>query len=369
MRKLLFALVLLLAVYFIITRFTEAQQVVLTLQRGNFWWLLAAAFLQLTWLVNMAASYRAVYRALGVEERIERLIPLTAAAFFVNLVAPVAGMSGLAVFISEARRRGQPVARVSTASALIVLYDYAAFLLVLTLGLFILFRRNQLSGAEIVASLILVCIAAGLATLMYLGMRSAERLGRALAGIAIFVNRLARPFLHRDYLEVARAYEFAHDAAEGLHEARRTPGNLLLPAALALSSKAFMISILFFVFLAFRQPFSVGTLIAGFSVGYLFLVVSPTPSGIGFVEGALALVLASLGVPLAASVLISLAYRGITLWFPFAYGAIAIRWVSRTSADSTPDQRSDPSNLPAPPGPPAAATITSPGEAKTHLTP
>jgi hypothetical protein len=67
--------------------------------------------------------------------------------------------------------------------------------------------------------------------------------------------------------------------------------------------------------------------------------------------------------------LISLAYRGITLWFPFAYGAIAIRWVSRTSADSTPDQRSDPSNLPAPPGPPAAATITSPGEAKTHLTP
>jgi uncharacterized protein (TIRG00374 family) len=217
---------------------------------------------------------------------------------------------------------------VSTASALLVLYDYAAFLLVLTVGLVILFRRNSLSAPEVIASLILVLIACGLATLLYLGMRSAERLGNALAGIAGLVNRIARPFLHRDYLDAARAREFAHDASEGLHEARRTPANLLLPAALALSSKAFMISILFFVFLAFRQPFSVGTLIAGFSIGYLFLIVSPTPSGIGFVEGALTLALTSLRVPLAPAALISLAYRGITLWMPFAYGAIAFRWVS-----------------------------------------
>jgi hypothetical protein len=367
MRKLLVALVFLLAVYFVITRFTEAQQVAQTLQRGNLLWLLAAALLQITWLVNMAASYRAIYRALGVQEKIERLIPLTAAAFFVNLVAPVAGMSGLAVFITDARRRGQPVGRVSTASALLVLYDYAAFLIVLTLGLFILFRRNQLSGAEIVASLILVCIAAGLATLMYLGMRSAERLGRALAGIAGVVNRLARPFLHRDYLDVARAHEFAHDAAEGLHVARRTPENLLLPAALAMSSKAFMISILFFVFLAFRQPFSVTTLIAGFSIGYLFLIVSPTPSGIGFVEGALALVLTSLGVPLAAAVLISLAYRGITLWFPFAYGAVAIRWVSRTSTDLARSE-GNPDTV-APVQSAASAGLASRAEAKPRSTP
>jgi uncharacterized protein (TIRG00374 family) len=328
MRNLVLALILLLGVYFIITRFTEAQQVALTLQRGNFYWLLAAALVQLAWLLNVAASYRAIYRALGLEERIERLIPLVSAAFFVNLVAPMAGMSGLVVFIAEARRRGQPVGRVSTASALLVLYDYAAFLLVLTIGLVILFRRNSLSAPEVIASMILVLIACGLGTLLYLGMRSAERLGSALAGVAGLVNRIARPFLHRDYLDVLRAREFAHDASEGLHEARRTPANLLLPAALALSSKAFMISILFFVFLAFRQPFSVGTLIAGFSIGYLFLIVSPTPSGIGFVEGALTLALTSLRVPLAPAALISLAYRGITLWMPFAYGAIAFRWVS-----------------------------------------
>jgi uncharacterized protein (TIRG00374 family) len=287
----------------------------------------------------VAASYRAIYRALGIEEKIQQLIPLVSAAFFVNLVAPVAGMSGLAVFIADAKRRGRPVGRVSTASALLVLYDYVAFLLVLTLGLIVLFERNQLSAAEVVASLILVAIASGLAFLLSLGMRSAEKLGRALAGMATLVNRIARPFIHHDYLDVERAHAFAHDAAEGLHAARRTPGNLLLPGALALSSKAFLISILFFVFLAFRQPFSVSTLIAAFSIGYLFLIVSPTPSGIGFVEGALTLALTSLRVPLAAAVLISLAYRGITLWFPFAYGAIAIRWVSRAAPGPQANER------------------------------
>ncbi|HLB64670.1 MAG TPA: lysylphosphatidylglycerol synthase transmembrane domain-containing protein [Anaerolineales bacterium] len=357
MRNLFLALLLLLGVYFVITRFTEAQQVALTLQRGNWLWLLAAAFVQLVWLLNVAASYRAIYRALGIEERIERLIPLCSAAFFVNLVAPVAGMSGLAIFIAEARRRGQPVGRVSTASALMVLYDYVAFLLVLTIGLVVLFQRNQLSAAEVIASLILVIIAVGLAFLLYLGMRSPERLSRVLAGMASLVNRIARPIIQHDYLDVDRAHAFAHDAAEGLHAARRTPGNLLLPAALALSSKAFLISILFFVFLAFRQPFSVSTLIAGFSIGYLFLIVSPTPSGIGFVEGALTLTLTSLRVPLAPAALISLAYRGITLWFPFAYGAIAIRWVSR-SAPLTRVQEQSASAGPARSGNPSPAPTT-----------
>jgi len=332
MRTFLIALVLLLAVVFTIGRLTEAQQVVDTLRRGDWRWLFAAALLQLVFTVNVAASLRAIYRALGLEEKIEKLVPLTAAAFFVNVVAPMAGMSGIAVFLAEAKRRNQPLGRVSAAAALLVLYDYAAFLLVLILGLTVLFRRNQLTGAEVTASLVLLVLAVGMGSLLYIGMRSGEQLGRVLAWMAGVVNAVVRPLLRHDYLSVDRAHEFGRDISEGLRDARRSPGNLLLPAALAMSSKALLISILFFVFMAFRQPFTVGTLIAGFSIGYLFLVISPTPSGIGFVEGILTLTLRGLHVPLAASALIALAYRGLTLWFPLAYGAIAFRYVGRTAA-------------------------------------
>jgi uncharacterized protein (TIRG00374 family) len=133
-------------------------------------------------------------------------------------------------------------------------------------------------------------------------------------------------------LSMARAHRFAVEVSQGLHEARQRRGGLALPAALALSNKALMISILFLVFLAFGQPFSVGTLVAGFSIGYLFLIVSPTPSGIGFVEGAMTLVLNSLGIPLAAAAIVTLAYRGITFWFPLLYGMVAFRLVGRASA-------------------------------------
>jgi len=203
---------------------------------------------------------------------------------------------------------------------------------VLLLGLTVLFRRNQLTGAEITASLILLVLAVGVSSLLYIGMRSGEQLGRVLAWMAQRVNALVRPFLKREYLSIDRAHEFGHEVSEGLRHARKAPENLLLPAALALSSKALLISILFFVFMAFRQPFSVGTLIAGFSIGYLFLIISPTPSGIGFVEGILTLTLRGLNVPLAAAALIALAYRGVTLWFPLAYGAIAFRYVGRGAA-------------------------------------
>jgi uncharacterized membrane protein YbhN (UPF0104 family) len=70
-------------------------------------------------------------------------------------------------------------------------------------------------------------------------------------------------------------------------------------------------------------------LIAGFSIGYLFLIVSPTPAGIGFVEGALTLGLRSLHVPLGDATVVALAYRGLTLWIPLFFGMLAFRWLSR----------------------------------------
>jgi uncharacterized protein (TIRG00374 family) len=339
MRKLLFAVLLLLAVYFLLTRFTEVEQVALTLQRGDKKWILLAVGLHFVWLVNIAASFRACYRLLGLEETIERLLLLALGANFVNVIAPAAGVSGIAVFISDCRARGKPTGKVASAVALSLLYDYLAFIVVLGLGLTVLIRRDRLGAPEIVASLVMVAIASVFASLLFLGMRSEGQLGAALAWMARTVNRLLRPMRKRDYLSEETAREFGREAAEGLAVARQAPrGAILLPAALALSKQALLISILFMVFMAFGQAFSVGTLVAGYAIGYLFLIVSPTPSGIGFVEGAMTLALTTLRVPLAAATIITLAYRGITLWLTLLYGTIAMRWIGRQPSAPGPSQ-------------------------------
>jgi uncharacterized protein (TIRG00374 family) len=339
MRKFLIAVLFLLAVYFLLTRFTQVEQVALTLQRGDMKWMVLAVALQFVWLVNVAASFRACYRLLGIEESIERLLLLALGANFVNVIAPAAGVSGIAVFLTDCRARGKPTGRVTSAVALSILYDYLAFIIVLALGLSVLIRRDRLGAGEISASAVLLTIASVFAFLLWLGMRSGDQLGHALAWMARTVNRVLRPLRRRNYLSEDAARAFANEAAEGLSIARQAPsGAILLPAALALSKQALLISILFMVFMAFGQAFSVGTLVAGYAIGYLFLIVSPTPSGIGFVEGAMTLALTTLRVPLAAATIITLGYRGVTLWLTLLYGVIAMRWIGQQPTLSGPAQ-------------------------------
>lgn len=335
MRKLIFAVVLLLCTMFVIGQLAEVQAIADTLRQGDWRFILLGLIVETAWLVTVALSYRAIFQATGVDEKINKLLLMSAAANFLNVVAPTAGMGGMAVFISGARQRGYSSGRVTVAGVLYVLFDYAGFLCVLTVGLLILMRRNNINAAELGASAILVSIAIVLATLLYLGMRSAAALGKALAWMAREVNGLLRPFTHREYLSEDRAHQFANDAAEGLRELRHNPKNLILPMALALGNKALLISILSLTFLAFQIPFSVGTIIAGFSIAYLFLIVSPTPSGIGVVEGALTIALGSLYVPLGAAAVITLAYRGITFWIPLLFGLFAFRILSRQETVNT----------------------------------
>jgi uncharacterized protein (TIRG00374 family) len=161
-------------------------------------------------------------------------------------------------------------------------------------------------------------------------MYSEENLGRFLAWGGRIVNRLLRPFRRnktKDYLSIERAYTFAHDIAEGMRELQGKPRELVLPLFLALSSKLLLIIVLFFVFWAFGVPPSLGTLIAGFSIAFLFMIVSPTPNGVGFVESALTLTLASFYIPLSDAAVIAITYRGVTYWLPILFGFIAMRWL------------------------------------------
>jgi hypothetical protein len=150
--------------------------------------------------------------------------------------------------------------RAAVAGAVVLLLDYAAFLFVLALGLVVLFRRHTLDAGEIIPSSILFALSIFLATLIYLGIRSAESLGRALAWMARAINRFLRPFLKRDYLSEERAYAFASDTAEGLQLLLETPYRLAIPVSLALLKQILLITILWCSLRAFQVSFSSGNI-------------------------------------------------------------------------------------------------------------
>lgn len=329
MRKIVIVIVLLLGIALVIFSFAELKNISETLKHSNWRFLTVALFFECLWLYNVAITYGVLYRLVGLHEDKKRLLLVSTAATFVNVVAPTAGIGGMAVFLNDAKRRNHSSGRVTVVGALFVLFDYVAFLCVLALGWVVLIRRNNLNAGEITASLILLGLAIAFAVLIYLGYRSATALGNALAWMTHLVNRVLRPFIHREYLSEGRAHEFAAEMAEGLSTIRGKKRNLIWPFLFALNSKALLICVLAFTFLAFGTPFTVGTLVGGFSIGYLFLIVSPTPSGLGIVEGMLTVALNTLRVKLDAAVLITLIYRALTFWFPLAVGGVAFRLLQR----------------------------------------
>jgi len=325
MRKIVIVIVLFLGIALVLFSFSELKNISDTLKHSNWRFLAVALFFECLWLYNVAIMYGVLYRLVGLHEDKKRLLLVATAATFVNVIAPTAGIGGMAVFLDDAKRRNLSSGRVTVVGALFVLFDYVAFLCILALGWVVLIRRNNLNAGEITASLILLGLAIAFAVLVFLGYRSATALGNALAWMARLVNRILRPFIHREYLSEGRSHEFAAEMAEGLSTIRGKKRNLIWPFLFALNSKALLICVLAFTFLAFGTPFTVGTLVGGFSIGYLFLIVSPTPSGLGIVEGMLTVALNTLRVKLDAAVLITMAYRALTFWFPLAVGGVAFR--------------------------------------------
>lgn len=325
MKNLFTVFILFLGVIVVALSFSELETILLTLQKAHLGFFLLALLIQILWFISNGRMYQSIFHLLGVQEQVSTLSRIATAANFVNVVAPTAGAGGVALFATEAHRRGHPTGKVTVAAALFLLLDQAAFLIILSLGIIVLIRRNDLNAGEISASLFLFGIAISYGSVLYVGYRSAEKLGNLLAKLARGVNRVVHLFRHDNYLSEERAHEFAHEIADGFSGLTEKPSSLLRPILWGLLNKGLLMLILTCAFLSFEVPFSAGTIIAGFSMAYLFLIVSPTPSGIGIVEGLMPIALSSLNVNWSQAVVITLIYRAVTFWVPLAIGAWAFR--------------------------------------------
>jgi len=325
MKKFFVVIILFLGIGVVVLSFSEFETILRTLRHAHLEYFFLAIVLQFVWFLTSGRMYKSVFRLLGIRESTFNLSLVATAANFVNIVAPSAGMGGVALFAAEAHRRGHPTGKVTVAAALFLALDQASFLVVLSIGLIILIRQNNLSTSEISASLFLFFIALFYAFILYLGYRSEERLGNLLAKMARWINRIVKVFSKKEYLSEVRAHEFAHEVADGFSGLTEKKSSLIRPVLWGLVDKCLLMLILVCSFLAFEVPFSIETIVAGFSLAYLFLIVSPTPSGIGIVEGIMPIALNSLNVDWSQAVVITLTYRAVTFWLPLAVGALTFR--------------------------------------------
>jgi uncharacterized protein (TIRG00374 family) len=166
-----------------------------------------------------------------------------------------------------------------------------------------------------------------LVALLSLGLWNPGGLRRMLGGVERTVNWIAVRFKRSAPLADGWAEKSATEFCEAARAVATHPRRLGRTVGVALVMHIVNMASLYVLFMAFHQVVNIGSLVAGFAMGILFLNVSFTPQGIGTVEGAMAAAYSSLGVPTAKATVIALAFRGLAFWLPVIVGFFVFQWV------------------------------------------
>jgi phosphatidylglycerol lysyltransferase len=320
-------------VWLAVSRLTEIQKLAETLAQGQWPWIITAALLQGLYYLILSGVYQAAFATVGVQSRLRDLLPVTFASIFVNVVAPSGGASGAALFVDDAARRGQSPTRAALGAVLALLADIGAFALILMVGMLFLLLQHDLKFYEVMGAIVLLGLIGGLVGLLLAGLWQPQRLHRLLAWIQETINRIGRRFRRPALLAADWSEKNALELTEAAQVMAARPARVGLTLAIALLGHLVDLATLCVLFLAFRQPISLGPLVAGYSMLILFLIVSPTPMGVGVVEGVTPFVLISLGVPAAAATVITLAFRGLSFWLPLLIGFVLLQRVKTFRAE------------------------------------
>ncbi|MCA9986315.1 MAG: flippase-like domain-containing protein, partial [Anaerolineales bacterium] len=325
LRRLLFLGLVVAFVWVVHSRFDEIRDLTATLLAGRWPWILSAILLQIVYWVSYALLFRASFAVVGVHSPLRSLIPLVLASVFVNSATPSGGTGGIALFVDDARRRGQSAARAAAGMLLVNIADFGSFLVVLTVGLVILLLLHDLVVYEIVTAFLMYTYVGVMVAVLLLGLWRPDRLRRLLKRVQQGVNRVGAWLRYPTILDENWSDNNSREFEAAANQIAAHPDRLLEMSGIGLIAHVINICTLYSIFLAFNIKGSLGIIIAGYAMTRLFWIISPTPNGIGIVEALMPVVYTSLGLETAGATIITVAYRGISFWFPFVLGFFLLR--------------------------------------------
>lgn len=324
--QLIFLAVSVLFIVVFISRFGELSSTIELLWTGSWVFLLAVVGLQALAIVNKGALYHSIYDYFGAKDTLKRLTLLALSSNFVNLVAPTAGLSGMAIFISEAEHQGMSKSKAIFVNIFAYFLIYTVFTIALLFGLFYLFFVHQLSKYIVLTAAILFGMIIIVLVGIIIALEGAARVKNVIGFIAKIVNSIAG-FLQRRKVIINKTD--VHIMGQEVHDSIKTLQRkfkaLWLPVVHVILLEAIDILTLYYLFLEFKYPIYPGALITLYSVGVLFSLISITPSGLGIVEATMILVATGLGVPIELATVVIIGYRIVTFWLPFVSGYFGFR--------------------------------------------
>ena len=228
------------------------------------------------------------------------------------------GVGGAAVTYRVLQKRGMPHSLVLIAVIFQNAFAYIVLFALFGAGLTVLILRGQGGDAATVIAGIFVAlllVAAGYGFWLLNHPSSLRR--RAHKVVAWLERRIKRISVDPAMLE-----EYLDGVVDGWRRLRREGWGHLKTVGLAVGYWGFDIVCLLLVMLAFHQTLSPDKVVIAYAVANVVGTFSPTPGGLGAVEGVMIALLVGFGMPSAAAVAVVLVYRLINFWLPIPAGLV-----------------------------------------------
>lgn len=320
-------LIIIAFIVLIILSRSDLERLGQALVGGDWFWVGAAILAQTAYYYLYAAQYKYAFATVEVASRVRELIPVMFASIFVRTLVPSGGASGAVVFIDDAARRKQSPARATEGTLLVLTLDLSTLIPLILYSLAYLAIQRTLRIYQVIGSALFFLFVAALAAAILTGRWAPGLLRFTLTTLRHGANDLAHAFHRGDVLPPDWARRTTDDfrrAASDIFARRRL---LLYTLGIASAAQLTNLATVTFIGLAYGQLLGISTTIAAFSMQAVFSVVAITPNGLIVAEAVMTEVLVSLGVPFDQAIIITLVYRGLSVWLPLLVGFIFLRQV------------------------------------------
>lgn len=275
--------------------------------------------------VTMARSYQGIAAAAGWRLAFADMLRITLLANTANYLLSTGGLSGFALRMYLFTRRGVPAGSAVLISLVQTLLTNLVLLVVVFIGFVLLLGSAALSERDLVAAAVLLGAFTVTVVAACIAMLRRPLRRRLLAGTADLLDRTLQRFTPDRRPQRPTLLKFQHSLDAGIDFFLERPHEMLLPTWYIVLDWILTLLVLYTAFIAIGHPVAASHVIAGFAIGMFFSTVSLIPGGLGVLDGSMAAVFSTLGVPLEQSVVAILIFRAAYYGLPIAASLLVAR--------------------------------------------
>jgi len=309
-------LIIVVALFLILPRLAGQKHALALVRDASIPLLIAAVAVEAVSLVFYSLLFRRLLGLLRYPVGLGLALRINLAGLAAAHLFSAGGVGGAALTYRVLQKRGMPHSTVLIAVIFQNAFAYSVLFLLFGIGLAVLLLRGQANDLALAFAAILVALLLALATYGFWLLNHPSALRRRARQIVDLLGRR----IQRLQIPHARLDDWLDGVVEGWRRLRKDGRRHVRTLGQACGYWAFDIACLALVMLAFGQHVSVDALLIAYPVANVVGTFSPTPGGLGAVEGVLIGLLVGFGLAPGAAVAVVLVYRLINFWLPIPAG-------------------------------------------------